>query len=295
MNREIDLKMNFFKDWTRILKEELINYGFNLDSNNTPREICIMYFNYKKRLINPTSREILFSKKFSCPDNSKDGLENIKKKVRNGEDLLPYLSKNINNLNYDDDMLNDWGVYHLHLGKEIKDSGFIERTGSLLFARFDNDFAYFIDVYEHGDWTKKEIVERIHDNWPTSIEDYQLKGVTGLSQKCNDNERKMFREAGLSTLIEVESGIVYAPIGGGYVTAGSSIEVLMECDRYAYKLKTYEESIKNNIDKIISEVCESGKEINESLHFTLKFEESDIIALETNTQIRVKLDEVERN
>lgn len=292
MNENINIEMNFFRDWTDILRKELINYGFDIDKDNTPRGICMMYFNLKRRLITPTSREILFSKKFKCPDDLKDGLEKIKKRVKNGDNLLPYLSKNLNDLDYDDDMLNDWGVYHLHLGEEIKDSGFVERTGPLLFARFDDEFAYFIDVYEHGVWTKKEIVERIHDNWPDSIKEYRLEDIIGLSQSCNDKERKILRDAGVSTLIEVELGVVYAPIGGGYATDGSSTEVVIECDRYAHILKNYEETIRDNIDKLISAALESGKEIKESLHFVLQFKEKDIIALETNTQIAVKLDEV---
>lgn len=295
MNENINIEMNFFKDWADILRKELVSYGFDVDKDNNPQEICMMYFNLKRRLITPTPREILFSKKFKCPDDLKDGLEKIKKRVENGDNLLPYLSERINDLDYDDDMLNDWGVYHLHLGEEIKDSGFAERTGPLLFARFDDEFAYFIDVYEHGDWTKKEIIERIHDNWPDSIKEYRLEDIIGLSQNFNDEKRKMFRDAGLSTLIEVEPGVVYAPIGGGYATDGSSTEVVMECDRYAYMLKDYEETIRNNIDKFISEARESGKEIKESLHFVLQFKGKDIIALETNTQIAVKLDEVKEN
>jgi hypothetical protein len=44
-------------------------------------------------------------------------------------------------------MLNDWGIHHLHLGTKIsKNTGFVERTGPLLFVKFEKNVAYFIGV-----------------------------------------------------------------------------------------------------------------------------------------------------
>lgn len=142
-NFDIHLK----QDWFDILKGRLKMWGHNIDETGV--EVSHIYFNFIKRRILPKSREIKISKEFKCPKEYKEGLDILKSKIKKGEDLIPYLSKNILKVNYNDSLLNDWGIYHLHLGKKKKDN-FIERTGPLLFAKFDDENAYFINIYSHG-------------------------------------------------------------------------------------------------------------------------------------------------
>ena len=58
-------------------------------------------------------------------------------KIRKGEDLT-HLSKRITDLDYNDALLNDCGIHHLHLGIDVDDSGFDTRIGPLLFVHFDS-------------------------------------------------------------------------------------------------------------------------------------------------------------
>lgn len=51
-----------------------------------------------------------------CPSELQFGLDLVMTNIEQGVDLGPYLSKKIADLDYDDDLLNDWGVHHLHLG-----------------------------------------------------------------------------------------------------------------------------------------------------------------------------------
>lgn len=67
-------------------------------------------------------------------------------------------------------MLNDWGIYHLHLGTTIQSDGFVEQDNDeLLFARITPTKFYLINVMKHGDWERKLIVEILHSNWPETI------------------------------------------------------------------------------------------------------------------------------
>lgn len=282
--------MNFFKDWTEILKQRLIKRGYKINSSK-PYDICMNYFNLEKRLINKVSREIVKAKSFNCPSRYKNSLSKIKSIIESGNDLTPYLSKKVEDLEYNDAMLNDWGIYHLHLGTYKNSSGFVNRTGPLLFARFDNKKAYFIGIFNHNSWTKQKLVEIIHNNWPKSIEKFRLKGINSLTKSLSDKNIKEFRNAGLSTMFEAEPGAVYAPIGGGYMSDGSSTEVVMTCDGYARRCKEYEKKVRDNINKVISAAKKNKKEIKDEFNFVLEIDGNKAYAIEVNMDIALLLEE----
>ena len=57
------------------------------------------------------------------------------------------MSKTIVDADADDSLLDNWGIYHFHLGTELEDRGqFIRRTGDVLLCRVDDSYAYFIKV-----------------------------------------------------------------------------------------------------------------------------------------------------
>ena len=159
------LPLNFKSDFINILKAELQDYGITMSPSESDEDVKIKFFNFKHRLIRPLRRQIHKSDKFTCPSECESGLAFIENKITNGDDLFAHLSKSILNLNYNDDLLNDWGIYHLHLGTQLGTDGFIQRTGPLLYAKFDDENAYFINVMKHGDWTKQEMVEVIHQQF----------------------------------------------------------------------------------------------------------------------------------
>lgn len=60
------------------------------------------------------------------------------------------------------------GAYIIYIWEP---NGFVNRTGPVLFARFDEQNAYLINVWSHGNWTNQDMIRIIHNNWPESIED----------------------------------------------------------------------------------------------------------------------------
>ena len=99
----------------------------------------------------------------------------------NGEDIRSYLGKEILDIDYHDEFLNDWGIHHLHLGTNLnKKTGFMGRTGPVLFVRFDKEYAYFINIYDHGAWIKQKIIKILHNNWPKTILQFKMKAVNSL-------------------------------------------------------------------------------------------------------------------
>ncbi|WP_206406623.1 hypothetical protein [Clostridium sp. ATCC 25772] len=280
--------INFKQDWISRLKKELESYGYIV--KETGDDICFSYFNLRKRLIQPIPRKVMISNQFKCPKEFKKALNLLKDKIEKGENIYPYLSKRILNLSYHDDLLNDWGIYHLHLGTEIdKNTKFIKRTAPLLFARFDEGHAYFINIYKHGAWTKQKMIRILHENWPESIGQFRMKEIESVTPKLTDKQYAMLRKSHVTTIVEVEKGVVYFPIGMGYMSSGHSMEVIRLCEHYSNVLYDYEKHIKDNIVAIVKLIKDRGGNISNKLHFHLWLEKNKIFAYELYSNSKIEL------
>lgn len=152
-----------------------------------------------------------------------------------GDDLNPFQSKESFNSDYHDLLFNDWGIHHLHLSKDKKNSRdfFNSRTGSLLFVRFTDSIAYFIDVKHHKDpnvWSDRDILRIIQRNWESSIADRQSGSAVGLSEELSDEDLGALRKMGYMTGAEV-NGKFYVHLGHGQASTGDNIMAGRMADR----------------------------------------------------------------
>ena len=120
------------------------------------------------------------------------GLNLIENNFINGVSNLPYQSKGASTERLDL-LLNQWGVYHLHLSENIESDGFCSRTGPVLFCCFDHETVYFLDILEHGSrhatvWVNEDILRVVKNNWPKHLNRYEMKGVLGLAQTYTQEE-----------------------------------------------------------------------------------------------------------
>jgi hypothetical protein len=288
---EYEIKMDFYRDWISHLTKFLEQAGYTPATDQ--KDVSLQYFNLVRRLVRPIPRKVLIAKEFKCRPKLQSGLDLVKEKIEQGIDLRPHLSTKIIDLDYDDDLLNDWGIYHLHLGTTLRADGFVKRTGPVLFARFDEQNAYFINVMEHGSWTNQEMIRIIHRNWPESIERFRLKDVTGLSKPVTDKDIKAYRAAHVNSIIEPEPGVIYGPPGMGIMTAGTGLEVVRASDYYAFLMRNYEDTIKENIDELAEKAKDEGVDLGKKLSFILKIEGKNVLAYEENHNIRVDLSELQ--
>lgn len=288
---EYEIKIDFYKDWTSHLRDVLEKAGYAPASD--PEDVSIQYFNLLRRLVLAVPRTILIAKEFSCPTESQPGLDLVKEKIEQGIDLRPHLSGKLMNLDYDDDLLNDWDIYHLHLGTTLESDGFVNRTGPVLFVRFDQQNAYFINVMNHrpAPWSNQELLRIIHRNWPDSIKQFKAP-FTSLNKPLTDKDIKAIRAAHSLYLIELEPGVVYMPPGLGLTTAGIGLEVVRASDRYADMMRTYEDVIKENIDELTDMIKAEGVESGKELSFRLKIEGKRVLAYEENHNVTVDLGEL---
>lgn len=277
------------KDWLRLVKKELESSGHNL-SNLSDDEISIKFYSLEKRSISIKPRKVLKSKDFVCPPNLQEGLELLENRIKNGDDLRQYLSRKLKNINDSDGLLFDWSIYHLHLGIVKEADGFVERTGPLLYARFDDEFAYFINIFNHGAWTMQSLLKSVHQNWPNSIERFRLKDVIGVETVFSDKEIGHLRNANINTVIEVEPGVVYAGPGMGFTASGDSIDsVDKHIDRIT-GLEDLEKNIKQNALQLLQALFTDLSFIKEeNLHFELIRESGEFHLFEKKNQFILRL------
>jgi len=222
--------MALYEQWLSYQKQSLNNKGVNLD-NISDEDISMYYFEYYFfRTLQKIPYTVYLSDELvenPLYENFKDVIDNICHKAKNADDLIPYLSKGIKRIQRPDKMLNDWGVLHFHLGENIDASGFITRTNELLFIYRDiyrpNEL-YFLDIFNHGDWSKKRTIEIIKNNWSDVLEPYQIKSLIDIEPKLNDDEHLSVRQANINSAITFDDETAYLTIGGGLTAIGTNIE-----------------------------------------------------------------------
>lgn len=290
-----DVRLDLFGDWRRIMERVLTNWGHTVPPTASLQDVCIQFFNLDHRLVSSVPRSVEISQEFICPPDLQHGLNIVRKKIEDGEDLTPHLSKGILRDGLDG-LLNDWGINHLHLGTELMDDGrFMKRTGPVLFVRFTRDTAYFIGVAEHGNWTNQELMRILHRNWPESIERYRMD-IGGLGQNVTDADFQALRgnprrgQGGhVQSFVEVEPGAVYFPLGMGYATDGTSLAVTMKVDDCLVNLRRYEEHVKQNLHVFLNEVRSKTESLPTKLSFIMGTDFTTVSVFEVYSKILFRL------
>lgn len=189
-------------------------------------ELLTIYFNWRSRFIPTRPRQVQRSAKLKQQSGIySDALSQIEEAFVKGDDLTPRLSKLVSQNGYvvgsssapkdKDLMLNDWGVHHLHLGLKLETngSGFIERSGDLLFVKITPTTAYMIGIFDHKSWSASDVLKALAAEWPSQTIILEGDRVKGLRVNYSDADAAALRAAGISTLRDVGGRIV-----GGHIT-----------------------------------------------------------------------------
>lgn len=268
-------------------RSELTRIGYVEVSEHNDRELPRIYFDVCRRLVTPEPRRIHKAKGFSRPPQFRNALAAIERKIENGEDILPHLSRKLRALTYNDALLNDWGIQHLHLGARIESDGFVERTGPLLYCKFEQADAYLIDVLPHGNWTTQTLLTTVHENWPGILRRFRLHGVRGT--QISDREIKELRRKNWNYCLEMADGTTYAPPGGGVVGTGSNLSSVFAADQYFDLIRAEQVGIGENIDEIASAASHQGVELPEPAIFELHLLDGKFHAVERDSRVAICL------
>lgn len=225
--------LSLYNQWIDYQKQCLAKL-VNDTMNKNKDEIAFLYFEYYLRAL-PNFRYEVFNSQELLENplyvKFKNVIHKIANDAENGISLKPYLSKGIQQITKPDKMLNDWGIVHFHLGDRLNSDGFIGRTSELLFAYKDTkrnqEKLYFLDIYIHGNWSKKRTIEILYNNWKSVIEPYKIKGLVDIKPKLTDEEHLTMRNADINSAIVLEDNTNYIMLGGGMTTAGTNQEATM--------------------------------------------------------------------
>jgi hypothetical protein len=184
-------------------------------------------------------------------------------------------------------MLNDWGIHHLHLGPIGAGPGSrAGRTGPLLFVFVREDRLYFLDVLLHGKgqrpWTRRDLVEVIHSNWPDAIRRYRINAV-GATQ-LSDEQVANLRSKNATMVVEMRDSTVYVPLGGGYMSSGISAQALTNADWFCATIDEFQEWALQNAEAIRDAICQQRGISLTDLRIGLDFNEKGFAMIETQSR-----------
>ena len=294
------IEMDLCEDYCEMVHSWMKEHGVQSDKDG--EDLWYDFFNLQKKSVSPQKRIVHYSKEFACPSEVELGLKLLVQKFENGDDVSLHLSKDATSPSEFDGLLYDWGIYHFHLGETIDhQTGRIERTGPVLFAKIDNENVYCINVYSHGKnvqqpWAKQDLLKIIHNNWPQTIAKWKLPDGIELCPESialpSDSQYAFLRRSGISTAIFVDKGIAYISPGGGYMSTGHSQDIVLYCQRVHNTLKHCELHIGNSITSLVKQIEEiTGKPVGRRLHF--KLIEIDNVLYVEEQQSKITLFKVE--
>ena len=255
------LPVDFFADYAAAAARKLAEWGHAVPSRAAPHEIVTIFINLERRRIDPRPRTVHIAAGLVVPADVQSGFELVKKVAETGGDLNLHLSSTVKtDADYDDSLLNDWGMHHLHLGEKVmatgKSTGLMQRTKELLFALVRPDSIYFVAIGEHGDWTRKRLLETANTNWPQLFEGRRVAGMR-TAQVLTEEDHLKLRKHGILTPTAIGGALMYSP-GGGYSTTGRSTEVTVTVDTIAREARHYEGRFQSMVPQILVEAAKRG-------------------------------------
>jgi hypothetical protein len=210
----MNIQCTLYSDWIRDIRKAMTDAGLD-HSLLTDQDCVVRWCAWKRRIVRPAKRTIQKAKGFRLPAKLHKGLNKLEHALISGAEIWPWQSKLIDRPNREDGLYNDYGVIHFHLGTLIERGGYIERTDELLFAVVDSSVVYEIGIYEHGDWYELDILNIIDANWPRLLDPVTISALGVQNNPRTPEEVKERREANINSLIELKSGRIVFPLGGG--------------------------------------------------------------------------------
>ena len=232
----VEIVMDLLTDFATACGQELRAAGYTPPAGPA-EEIIRSYANVRHRRV-PTRPRKVHKASYVVPPHLIAGEQSFLAKVAAGTDLRPYQSTKLEQADFDDGMLNDFGIQHFHLGigPHPRSPGFVARTEPVLFALVREDDFYSLGCFKHGEWSRTSLLDLIHATWPDVIRSSSLGGsssapgmqILGLAQSYTDAEVKKLRNAGINVITQRPDRTIHVSPGGGVTSIGTSVKVARE-------------------------------------------------------------------
>ena len=273
---DIDPKFDIISDYAEFLRYSIVHeIGYaqdEVDKLTSDECVILAYFRIQRRLVADIPRVIHKARDFSCPGQYVNALQEIERRIKAGENINPYLSRRLIDVEFNDLLLNDWGIQHLHLGASVilegKNKGFIKGTKALLYVCFDDKCAYFVRILERHDFTAQTLLQTMHDNWPKILSKYHNKHITG--DRITDKEIKELRRKNLNFCIALADGTSYVAIGGGITMSGDNATDVMRLNYLHHWADHESKKVKAHFPGMIERMENQGRKVKYPITLRLK-------------------------
>ncbi|WP_272460004.1 hypothetical protein [Polyangium jinanense] len=256
------------------------------------------YFSEKLRRIEERPRTVVWSRELRAkelPEELRTALFAIEASSLAGLDLNPHLSKTIKKAGYNDMLLNDWGIHHMHLGPPSTGTDFfVGRRDELLFVWPTVDKLYFVDVLGHGHFSDDTLIETTHQNWPHLLEPYRCTDVV-VPDPISSEERTLLRRPSkfgggcLLAATTVRDGTVYFTPGGGYSVGGTNRKARDVAYCYLNEASRWQQWCKSNASTVSQWVHQRTGRWLPELRLSLQLLSDQMIVVETQTRARFSI------
>lgn len=265
-------------------------------SSGTTRILLRQLLNLNHRIIQERKWKVQFSSVLQeKSDHSLFHIVNqITEEARKGQNLTKYLSKDVLRPYIEDELFNNWGLYHLHLSdtQEYENSIFNKRSDWLLFIYQDKNTLYFLDIIKHNtpvthlaskktlnlSFCQSKIVKTLIDEFP----EVKLMTLNGIrpGDELTDLEYLISRKKGMITSFSYK-GTVYIP-RMGHTSAKTSIELTQRSDGYIQMFNSWEDFLKMHY-KVIAKTLGYRLDFEKPLLFYLDFDYHGMCVKERRT------------
>jgi hypothetical protein len=286
---EIDL----LSDLEKISERRLNELGITRDIN---KAASVQFVSYSFRKISSNPKMLFQSKEFSCPSGYENAFNTVCRKIAEGEDLSPFLSRRYDDSSFSDYLFNDWHIYHFHLSEQFDTDGKARRSDYLLFAYIASHAAYLIQIYSHSEsdvFAKTDMLRIISCNWPNLISRYEFSGKA--IHTFSDSAINEMRKHNINVITEINPGKGLLSIGGGSSSDGSPTEAITGLLAIQRKLANCQGMIIDNTEKMLMSLIEHISEhVNHNLAYELvKVNTLDrtFVICEKSNSIRITINE----
>lgn len=258
--------------------------------NEDIRKVMILKFDLEFRLISPVARKVYISSEVASALNGSNQivLNNIIDDLENGRNVSHRLSRKITKLDYQDKLLFDWGINHLHLGENTisnnsNKNGLIEGTSDLLYLCIKPTEAYLIDVRSHSSFTNIELVEIVNREWPNAY-DANIIQNGKLAVSVDETGRKHLRQNNINTFTELSDGTLVMP-ELGYTGAGNSVRSSVAVNRMLNFLEMVKIKANGNFQDIRSYILNYSENEIDTIDMGIKFLPGGFYVYDKNTGV----------
>ena len=279
--------MDFLSDLTQAVVTEFTQQGISFPQNSDPAHLASRYLEMRIRRIEPIPRKVHFSEEIQYslgdlarnndPKSSAKAMEAwatvfyLRHLLESGGTVIPYLTDQVNNTETTDGLLWDYAMHHLHLSRNVRKNGFVERSAWLLFAIVADQDAFFVDVRPHADpnnlqWVRQDLLAIVHSNWPEMTASRVLHGVTG--DTVTDIEKRELRRKNGNLAHEV-GGRAIAPLGLGTAVDGHSISRRFLAYKLLHDLEQQQRLLHEQADELRAAFVEIGMAEDAEMEFKL--------------------------